>query len=745
MATTPNSSGYVYVPIVDKTKIAFNQEVAPFIKYKIGDTKYYVDNPNTYDETVKKTVVQILKDAQVSADAVDFEYLFNTGYLHDGENTKYNFEQRAFVEETTIKPEYGHISSEHDKLKNFRERKDGSQEEDGRVLIDVKGKSANSIETIDYKNNGIDVGRNWGYRPRVIWNNWNDTKYIKVLEKRPGTNGKPSLHIIDSAGQEYNIELKPQQEVIIAKQTNVIDLNEIVNKQIDSIERYVSIRKGQQDNQIEIPYQDYKWDDGSLNFPKAIISKIKREYTSSFIPLTVQQTWKRTEGYNKYEQGYFFTESSNLLEYETTIDSHLNFFKLGNNLSQLEEIKESDKISYCKRCFLSNKEAKTPVVTLNLQRQPNGRHKTTLPVPKDNTIHKDELNMMTGGKGSYYYYLQNWQSADNDTRRSNYYYYCGVLYNTPVASLYIKPTSNYYNIKSSDISTSIITETLNGTTPPMPTNFLEDTGDSIFSAHVDGNKWNSQTKKDEFKTIDFLTQTFNLPPHFTLDKENLPYYCEKDGTTIDFMLNSFFLDKTIQKEIQNFDQWIASIKNDIIKGYMELEYDKNEALARCFDFIDRIAIYTFYTPWAVVDLPIDSIDMDLEKDDFLALGHYLDDAKNKVKNYLNNIGPIKDISNAVRVLMVSAELQNLKNLGVYSQKYINNEFAMDYQKFHDTLKVIIDRELKWDNNQKLAFSGYSEVNCIHKMYNYKGYAELYYKMKLKESENTQEQIAVLII
>lgn len=109
-------------------------------------------------------------------------------------------------------------------------------------------------------------------------------------------------------------------------------------------------------------------------------------------------------------------------------------------------------------------------------------------MPKDNTIHKDELNMMTGGKGSYYYYLQNWQSADNDTRRSNYYYYCGVLYNTPVASLYIKPTSNYYNIKSSDISTSIITETLNGTTPPMPTNFLEDTGDSIFSAHVDGNK-----------------------------------------------------------------------------------------------------------------------------------------------------------------------------------------------------------------------------------------------------------------
>lgn len=156
MATTekPNGGGYVYIPIVNINNIAFNQEVAPYIKYKIGDIKYYVDNPNTYDgTTVAKTVAQIINNTN----ATDVEYLFNTGYLHDGENTKYNFEQRAFVKEGSIDPGR---SSEHDKLKNFRERKDGSQEDDGLVLIDVKGKAANSIETIDYRNNDIDVGRN---------------------------------------------------------------------------------------------------------------------------------------------------------------------------------------------------------------------------------------------------------------------------------------------------------------------------------------------------------------------------------------------------------------------------------------------------------------------------------------------------------------------------------------------------------------------------------------------------------
>lgn len=104
MATTekPNGGGYVYIPIVNINDIAFNQEVAPYIKYKIGDIKYYVDNPNTYDgTTVAKTVAQIINNAN----ATDIEYLFNTGYLHNGENTKYNFEQRAFVGETTIKPE----------------------------------------------------------------------------------------------------------------------------------------------------------------------------------------------------------------------------------------------------------------------------------------------------------------------------------------------------------------------------------------------------------------------------------------------------------------------------------------------------------------------------------------------------------------------------------------------------------------------------------------------------------------
>ena len=167
MTTTekPNDGGYVYIPIVNIKDIAFNQEIAPYIKYKIGDIKYYVDNPNTYDgTTVAKTVAQIINNTN----ATDVEYLFNTGYLHNGENTKYNFEQRAFVGETTIKPEDGHISSEHDKLKNFRERKDGSKEDDGLVLIDVKGKAANSFDEICYKNNGTEVGKNWGYRPRVI-------------------------------------------------------------------------------------------------------------------------------------------------------------------------------------------------------------------------------------------------------------------------------------------------------------------------------------------------------------------------------------------------------------------------------------------------------------------------------------------------------------------------------------------------------------------------------------------------
>ena len=65
----------------------------------------------------------------------------------------------------------------------------------------------------------------------------------------------------------------------------------------------------------------------------------------------------------------------------------------------------------------------------------------------------------------------------------------------------------------------------------------------------------------------------------------------------------------------------------------------------------------------------------------------------------------------------------------------------------ETLKMIRKRELKWGDN-KLTFDGFLRINCISTTYNTvdgSGYAELHYKMKLKESENTQEQIAILII
>lgn len=749
MATTekPNGGGYVYIPIANINDIAFNQEVAPYIKYKIGDIKYYVDNPNTYDgTTVAKTVAQIINNTN----AIDVEYLFNTGYLHNGENTKYNFEQRAFVGETTIKPEDGHISSEHDKLKNFRERKDGSKEDDGLVLIDVKGKAANSFDEIRYRNNGTEVGKNWGYRPRVIWNNWNDTKYIKVLEKRPGANGKPSLHIIDSVGQEYNIELKPQQEVIIAKQRNVIDLSKVVNKQITDINKYVSVQKWQSSDQEWFSKREYEWTNSSSAFPQAAIEKIYTNYASYFTPLTARQVWRKQN--QKIEEGYFFTESPYFLQYETTADSHLNFFKLGNNFSQLEEIKEDNKISYCKKCFSHNEDTITPLITLNLQRQLDGRHQTVLPVSKnDKTIFKGERNITINGKLSRYSFLQNWKSADETVRRSNYYYYCGALYNTPVASLDIKPTSNYYNIKSSDISTSITTKTFNGITSPMPANSLEDTGDSIFSAHVNGSKWSNQTQKDEFKTIDFLTQTFNLPPHFALKKTNLPYYCKQDGTTtIDFIPNLFFLDITVREEIQTFYRWLASIKDDIVKGYAALppsEYTTETPEERYQDFVNQVAIHNVYSPY--VPKAFEDIEWDAFTDeDKTALGHYLTDAKRKVANYISIIGSSKNIPQEVRLIIASIGYLYSERLNIFNSDYLKRLIEREQMRAgSETLKMIRKRELKWGDS-KLTFDGFLRINCISTTYNTvdgSGYTELHYKMKLKESENAQEQIAILII
>ena len=232
----------------------------------------------------------------------------------------------------------------------------------------------------------------------------------------------------------------------------------------------------------------------------------------------------------------------------------------------------------------------------------------------------------------------------------------------------------------------------------MPANSLGDTGDSIFSTHVNGNKWSNQTKKDEFKTIDFLTQTFNLPPHFVLNKANLPYYCEQDGTTtIDFIPNLFFLDITVREEIQIFYQWLADIKDDIVKGYAALppsEYTTETPEERYQDFVNQVAIHNVYSPY--MPKAFEDIEWDVfTNEDKTALGHYLTDAKRKVADYISIIGSSKNIPQEVRLIIASIGYLYSERLNIFDSGYLKRLIEREQMRAgSETLKMIRKRELK---------------------------------------------------
>lgn len=739
MTTTekPNGGGYVYIPIVNIKDIAFNQEIAPYIKYKIGDIKYYVDNPNTYDgTTVAKTVAQIINNAN----ATDVEYLFNTGYLHNGENTKYNFEQRAFVGETTIKPENGHMSSEHDKLKNFRERKDGSKEDDGLVLIDVKGKAANSFDEINYRNNGTEVGRNWGYRPRVIWNNWDDTKYIKILEKI-NISGKPFLHIVDSIGQEYNIELKPQQEVIIAKQTNVIDLNEIKNKNSNSFIQVCNLSSGGQSlNEANIASSEYKWENSNTSFPKAVIEKAKR-YETSFIPMTIQQQWKTKK---KQEYCYLFSESSYFLQYETQIESELKFSKLINRNEQ-QEINDEETKRYCELCFNSQKDSSTPVLILNLQRSTNSTPKVFLPGIPNKEIIGGELDMRIENKGMYYHYLQNWKDVKEDVNRTNYYYYCGLLYGSPIATLAIKPSLSYHFLID-----PVATTVINGQDTNPNSLFSTDTN-SLWSSVKYSNIWKSETAIENIRTADFLVQDFTLPPHFLLKKDSLqPCYLKKEDDGYIELTLDLFIGSSGVKEIQDFDQWLLDIYPQYIKTCKEQFGAIDDYANNLYELFVGRSLLTNYYFGETIDTTYNAypqLQSAFQNDKSGILQGFTYTAGNKWKDCIRAIGitiDSYDLSSKVIPYVASIEEKTLKNL------FTKDRFKRIKEYRNEVSNLTPERKFTCGSNKLIQKDYIYAGDCISKIRNpgkiTVGYeSELHYKMRLKESENAQEQIAILII
>ena len=102
----------------------------------------------------------------------------------------------------------------------------------------------------------------------------------------------------------------------------------------------------------------------------------------------------------------------------------------------------------------------------------------------------------------------------------------------------------------------------------------------------------------------------------------------------------------------------------------------------------------------------------------------------------------------INLLKEAFDLFDMEKTGKIDYHELKLTFkAFGFKVTKEEMKLFKER-LDPNSNNKLTFDGFLRINCISTTYdtvNGSGYTELHYKMKLKESENTQEQIAVLII